>query len=481
MMRAVKRTGSSQPPDPGTYDMNVRGPVSFPDLATARQYLDTPADANYVMWNSSWPTNYNLADALLSLTNNDILVLPERPEPYLIDSTDGFSAVSVKSIDGYKMNPDGTATVTQLPIVNKQVDKWWFTMAQAKRGIIGLGPGAVIQIGPSAFSQQRQIPEKGRKLYDAAGNWIKMVDANGQPYKNSDGTVITNSAGETHLSPGRFYVNIGSGGALNTAGPLNGAQEKLIHTYVTNADTYYGNFSLRGRDLGGVAYNVFQSIPGAGTTATFEHLDLSNGWRGFSGTPNGETGAIGIGGAGQYMIRRCLLGTRDSNGVRVGTSPIMISNSSGGSIIDTDCVEAYAGMLTIWNSSGKHTLTNVNSRWSEGFGINIEQVRKGFSLEWNGGSIWSDYKGQGGKLPRPADQSGDGNLHVGLSHSSESTNDPVQNGSVKLSFTNIDIDNNYLAPGKLSIQEYTSVRKQKVSDITFTKTDGTVGQVQLYQ
>ncbi len=62
-------------------------PQSFASLEEARTALDAPADANYVYW----PNGATSMEAVMaSLSANDILVLPEREEPYLIDSSNGF-------------------------------------------------------------------------------------------------------------------------------------------------------------------------------------------------------------------------------------------------------------------------------------------------------------------------------------------------------------------------------------------------------
>ncbi|TAH32389.1 hypothetical protein EYC59_05965 [Candidatus Saccharibacteria bacterium] len=79
----------------------TRGPISYPSLAAARAALKTPANANYVMWNNAWPVNRDLEDIFaLELGDNDILVLPERTQPYVIDSSEGFRAAGVASVTG---------------------------------------------------------------------------------------------------------------------------------------------------------------------------------------------------------------------------------------------------------------------------------------------------------------------------------------------------------------------------------------------
>ena len=387
---------------------NGQGPISFANLEQAKASLGAPADANYVVWNTSWPKTRDLEDVFNSLAPNDILVLPERPEPYVIDSSEGFRAANVKSVTGRN---------GQLPIVSKykglRSARTWFAMARARRGIIGMGPGAVIQMSQSSWTQERQIEDKGSVQTDG---WT---------------------------SPGRTYTKLDG----TAGGELVGSQEKVIEA--EHAAPFFGNFRMKGRDLGGVAYNGITAKGGS-----FVRLDLSGAWRGFQAVPNGEAGAISTGGTTNYLISRSILGTRDDAGNRVGSSPIMINTSVGGTIEDTDVSESAAGMLTIWNSSGRHYLKNVNTRFNYGPGLNLEKVQSNFFLEWNGGSIWSDYKGTGGRSPKPADQGTNGKLHFNIF---------TEGASAQLLFRNIDIDNGATA-GAVNIQSYGN-QQQKLSDI----------------
>ena|GEM_PF-2337826 len=378
-----------------------QGPLSFSTIAEARTTLGAPADANYVTWNPAWAKDRDLEDVFASLAVNDILVLPERPEPYIIDSSEGFRAAGVSSVTGRN---------GQLPIVNRYKGsrgaRTWFAMARAQRGIIGMGPRAVIQMSSSAWTQERQIEDKGSRQPDG---WI---------------------------SPGRFYTNT-SGQVVSE---LVGSQEKVLEAQ--SSQPFFGNFRMKNRDLGGVAYN---GISGKG--GTFVRLDLSGGWRGFSAVPNGETGAISSNQSFAYLISKCILGTRDDAGNRVGSSPIMINgNNVGGRIEDTDASESVAGMLTIWNSSGKHILKNVNTRFNWGPGINLEKTQPGLELEWIGGSIWSDYQGNGGKTPKPADQGTKGGLHLNVNNAGS---------AAKITLRGVELD---IGPtrGSLNVQGYGS-------------------------
>ncbi len=403
-----------------------RGPVSFPNLAAARAALHTPADANYVIWDPAWPVNRDLEDVFNSLGANDILVLPERAQPYLVDSSEGFRAAGVQSVTGRN---------GQIPITNTykglRSARTWFAMARSRRGILGLGPNARIELSNSSWTHERQIQDAGSVQEDG---WV---------------------------SPGRYWI--GTDGQQKHE--LVGCQEKIIESSRDGA--YYGNFTLRGRDLGGIAYH---GVTGAG--ATFERLDLTGGWRGFLGVPNGEAGAISSSGGDGYYIAKCIVGTRVGSGPRIASSPIMINTSSGGIIEDTDTHEAFEGMLTLWRCSGKHIFRNVHCRYNTGPGLNLELTQAGFELEWTGGSIFSDYQGGGGRTPKPADQGTKGKLHISL-HSTGT--------SAKITLRNVDIDNGP-TPGALNVQSYgTGTRDlQQVSDVKCYGLDGVLKPTKIY-
>lgn len=389
-----------------------KGPQSYGSLASARAALNAPADANYVMWNPAWPTDRDLEDVFATeLGANDILVLPERTQPYVIDSSEGFRAAGVSAVTGENDK--------KLPVAsrykNQRNARTWFAMARAQRGILGLGPRAVIEISQSSWRQEAQVEDKGSVRPDGS------------------------------VSPGRWWIN--TSGVRQSE--LVGSQEKVLEA--ASANSYFGNFTMKGRDLGGIAYSA---ISVGGTRATLEHLDLSGAWRGFSGVPNGETGAIGVNRA-TYLIDSVILGTRDTSGKRVGSSPIMINSSPGGTIQNTDPGQSVAGMMTIWNSSGKHYLKNVNARFNYGPGLNLEKLQAGFELEWTGGSIWSDYYGRGGKTAgKPSDQGDKGRMHFGIY---------AEGGSAKITLRDVDLDTGPTA-GALNVQSYGNT-KQIASDI----------------
>lgn len=94
-------------------------------ISSPLQLPHAPRDANYVMWH--FPADTTLQEAFDTLGPNDILVLPERAQPYEIDSSQGFVVDSTR----------------------------WHEMARAKRGLVGLGPGVIVEPSASSFTLPR--------------------------------------------------------------------------------------------------------------------------------------------------------------------------------------------------------------------------------------------------------------------------------------------------------------------------------------
>jgi hypothetical protein len=136
-------------------------------ITSATQLPHAPKDANYVVYTASMGAM--LHQAFQKLGANDILVLPERAQPYEIDSSAGFAS-------------DGTRSIA---------------MARTKRGLVGLGPGVIVQTSASSFS----LPK-----------------------------------------------------STSTAGNLN-----VVLQCVT-AGAYIGNFEMRGRDFGQAAYDGIKML-----------------------------------------------------------------------------------------------------------------------------------------------------------------------------------------------------------------------------
>jgi len=108
---------------------SLYGPRVISDIAE----LNPPAGFNYVQW--KWLTGTPLQDVFASLKDNDVLVLPEDEKPYLIDTSHGF----------------------------RQDSRHDVAMARTRAGIIGMGPGAVIDLAPSSFSQGRDSGSAGNR------------------------------------------------------------------------------------------------------------------------------------------------------------------------------------------------------------------------------------------------------------------------------------------------------------------------------
>lgn len=110
------------------------GPVVIKDIAD----LDLPDTLNYIPWR--WSTDTPLQDVFKTLGPKDVLVLPEDEKPYLIDTSKGFRQDTIHDV----------------------------SMARCKAGIVGMGPGAVVDLNQSAFTQG---PATG-----TAGNRQKVLE-----------------------------------------------------------------------------------------------------------------------------------------------------------------------------------------------------------------------------------------------------------------------------------------------------------------
>ncbi len=349
-------------------------PISYGSLAAARTALGAPTDANYVMWNHD---GQSLEEVFASLGSNDILVLPERAEPYPIDSSNGFMASGVKEISG----PNGTRT----PIVSNS--RLWFAMCRARRGVIGLGPGAVIEPTNSGWT----APPQPRPMY-----WYNM-------------------AGQQQAE-------------------LIGAQCVLME--VDNPSPFFANFTMKGRDFGGVAYNGV-SLP-ANNNGVVKRIHFNQSWRGFESVPNGETGAIKFL-RNYYTIENCLFTPHPTN----GPSPIMWNITDGGVMRNVKVTKHDIGMITFWRCLGLNTFENVYTD-SNKVAINLEEEAAGFQLNWTGGAMHIEDNLNG--------------FHLNMNPSG---------GSQKINLRNIDVSLNGYTPGTLCAQVYTTANTQKRSDVTW--------------
>jgi hypothetical protein len=315
------------------------GPVSYPTLADAKSALGAPADANYVTWSFG---SQMLEQVFASLGANDILVLPERAEPYYIDSSNGFMAAGVSGVDGTGTN--GLKDGSIVPIVSNS--RLWFEMCRARRGILGMGPGAVIAPSASSWTAPRQ-------------------------------PILQNEPAGSQFQKAYFSA----GGSMN----LSGVQGGLIGN--GHANPFFANFILQGRDFGGWAYNALSF--GGSSAATIKRVTLDQAWRSHAGVPNGEAGALGFSG-GSYLIESCDL-IAPSTGY-AGGSPIMWNQNTGDTVRHVRSYGSKSGMWTYWRCGGTNTWEDVSIQGNQVI-LNIEENLSGFRLDWTGGSGTMTYTG----------------------------------------------------------------------------------------
>jgi hypothetical protein len=302
------------------------GPISISSAAEAVTQLHAPAGASYVVWNDSWPNDLQTV-FWTYLGADDILVLPERDEPYYVDTSNGFMYGS--SVVSWS---DGALVV--------HATNTFGEMARARRGILGLGPRAVVALKPSSFTQGAQ--------------------------GNSTTRYYTDTSGTKHYE--------------------NGCWEKIIGC--GHAAAYFGNFTMApSLDFGGVAYHGIAYGGQDGNSIIFERIYAQGAHRGFASAPNGETGALSMN-HGIYQIYHCEVDCRLPDGTPVGTSPIMWNNMLGGTIDTCYLHHAVKGMPTFWNCGGTQTINNVRSEnmlastcW------NLEDSRAGVVYNFTGGDL----------------------------------------------------------------------------------------------
>jgi hypothetical protein len=188
----------------------------------------------------------------------------------------------------------------------------WRAMVRVTRGIAGLGPGAVVEPSASSF-------RSGRQTY------------------------------------------------------AGGLQEKLIESVTDGA--YFGNFTMRGRSFGDVAYNGIQVT---GSDATFQAIRFQGAHRGWTAQPPGEAAAITAYSGSRISVRNVEVDGRDyRTGVAVGTSPLMFNRNQLTIVTDTWLHHTSVGMPTwwectdIWSERLYHSdVAQAASGWSPG--INLE-------------------------------------------------------------------------------------------------------------
>ena len=116
---AVSQPDSSADPLALYHPYKIAAPTDLPHAPTGRHYVTWPYPVS-----EGRTLNY----AFDHLSTGDILVLPERPEPYEIETAAGF-------------------------VTNT---RHFHDMVRPKGGLVGLGPGVVITLQASAFTAPRQ-------------------------------------------------------------------------------------------------------------------------------------------------------------------------------------------------------------------------------------------------------------------------------------------------------------------------------------
>ena len=363
-------------------------PTSYSSLDELIEGEGLPADASYVMWNPAWT---HLEQANAALAANDILVLEERDQPYFYDTSKGFMAKDVEFVDGTGLN--GFKDGSRVPVVSNP--RLWFEMTRARRGIVGMGPRAVIAPSASSFTAPRQP--------------ILQNEAPGD---------------RTQLR----YMFDGS------TAEMVGVQEKVIGC--EHPRPVFANFTMRGRSFGGIAYNGIALSPGVGGHSIVSRIDFDGSWRGFTGVPNGETGALTFL-RGTFELRNFDL---QSDG---GPSPIMWNRTEGGSMRMVRSSKPNYGMLTFWRCGGLNTFEDVFDEAAQ-IGMNLEENLAGFELDWTRGSL---------SLDHPTTS----RFHLNINPS---------NGSIKVRFHGVEISPNGYTPARVSAHVYTTAGVQKKADVT---------------
>jgi hypothetical protein len=320
------------------------------------------------------------------MSDNDILVLPERVEPYVIDSSNGFMAAGVKEVDG--TGADGMKDGSRVPIVSNS--RLWFAMSRARRGIIGLGPNTVIAPSNSGFTAPKQ-------------------------------PILQNEPSGAQLR----YMLDGSSAAMV------GVQEKLIECEIANS--YFANFTLQGRDFGGIAYNGLTINSTSSKTVKRVHFDGC--WRGNEGVPNGEAGGLSLN-HGTYVIENV-----DFTSVN-GPSPLMWNQTTGGSVRNARSSHPNYGMWTFWRCSGINTLENVEINGNR-TGMNLEENGSTFELNWTTGKM--DLVSASNKF------------HFGINPSG---------GSIKIQLSGVECSPNGYTLDAVCMNVYTTSGVQRRSDVS---------------
>jgi len=321
--------------------------VSYANHTELRAGMKIPADANLV----TWPLGAKyLHEAARTLGANDILVLPERDEPYLIDPRDGFRAAGIVEAESVIGDPwAASPQVVRTPIRNTYSDtgraaNMWFAMVRVTRGLVGMGPRTVIRIADLPFSQPAQK----------------------SPPRN-----VTNPTTEQQRRAWR------TDGSVQV---LSGVQEKLIESDTANC--IVGNFRAVGRSLGGVAFTGIKLMQGGAV----RKVNARGFGSGFAGVPNGEAGTFSFD-RRAYEVEDVIVDGRDESGEIIIASPIMWNSVPGGRMRDVTTMYCRAGMPALWGSRGVHDWEDVHFLHPAEVGMNSERNSAGLTLNWTRGTI----------------------------------------------------------------------------------------------
>lgn len=302
------------------------GPIRASDFDAVRSTLTAvPATATVVPWSWARSTGMTLGDAARTLKPGQILGLPEDEKPFTFDGSQGFTS-RLGSDQGLCRVPGS--------------------------GILGLGPGTVIDVAPGGFHQAAQT---------AAG--VGVV------YRVAD-----------CVTPG----------------------------------AYFGNFTWRaaaGYDFGGVA---FHGLRLEGDDQVAERITFQGGSRGFANMPPGESGSLCLYKGSRQRVLECELDGRDPvTGVRVASSLIMANSQTGLYYRNVYAHHGKAGMPTFWRVSNS-TTDNLRSEYNgsgsgvlSGSQINHE-LCSGF-ITHNNLRVLSNYQG----MANPAEAKNSG-LHAAV-------------------------------------------------------------------
>ena len=295
--------------------------------------LTCPTDANYVRW--SWPRTLGQDRHL-----EDVFASLGANDILVLpeDEKPWWVKVDQGFMANNALQSNGTPYAR-----NSRV---FLAMGKTQRGILGLGPGTVIGQGPrGGFTEAAQPRPK-----------VITVD------------------GASWTFPSSVY--------------------KILECRTDRA--YFGNFTVTGQDLGGVAYS-FLAIKRPGFVV--ERITARGAHRGFANFPNGEAAAFALDNSG--TVRKVEVDCRDpGTGLPVGASPIMWNDAGTSLMEDVYLHHSVAGMPTYWRCFGTHTIRRMRSEFNgtgggalSGSCLNVEATRaEGMTLTVEDSSLICNWR-----------------------------------------------------------------------------------------